>query len=172
VRREQFGPTSAGLGAALADAGGEMLAHAIGNEELGVFRPTIIAFGEADFVLAQGLAVRRGGILLVRRAIADVAVEDDEGRAALRLPKHIERVPIPLDVVGAPHAQTFPAVTEEPGGDIFAKGDACVAFDRDMVVVVNPAEIIEGEMAGKRCRFRTDALHHAAVTAYRINIVA
>src|SRR5262249_11846104 len=125
-----------------------------------------------DFVLAQGLAVRRGGILLVRRAIADVAVEDDEGRAALRLPKHIECLLDSLDVVGVAHAQNVPAVTEEPGGDVFGKGDAGVASDRAMVVVVNPAEIIEGEMAGKRCRFRTDALHHAAVTAYRINIVA
>src|SRR5262249_22929150 len=34
------------------------------------------------------------------------------------------------------------------------------------------AQVIEGEMAGERCRFRTHALHHAAVAANRIDVVA
>src|SRR5262249_61144870 len=65
-----------------------------------------------------------------------------------------------------------PPVTQEPGGDVFREGDARVAIDRDVVVVVDPAEVIEGEMAGERCRFRTHALHHAAVAAHRIDVVA
>src|SRR5262245_25595328 len=169
---KELAPLTAGFFPTRANSGGEVLAHRIGNEKLRVLRPAVSAFDKANLVLAQRLAVRRGSVLLVRRAVADMAVQNDEGWAPLGLVKDVQGLLDPVDVVGVADAQNVPAVTEEPGGDVFGKGDACVAFDRDMVVVVNPAEIIEGEMAGKRCRFRTDALHHAAVTAYRINIVA
>jgi hypothetical protein len=50
--------------------------------------------------------------------------------------------------------------------------DARVAFDGDVVVVVDPAEVIEREMARQRRRFRSHALHHAAVAAHRVDVVA
>ena len=46
-----------------------------------------------------------------------------------------------------------------------------VAFDGDVVVVVDPAEVVEAEMAGQRRRFRRDAFHHAAVAADGIDVV-
>src|SRR5262249_47446817 len=52
------------------------------------------------------------------------------------------------------------------------EGDARLAIDRDVVVVVDPAEVIEGEMAGERRCFRAHALHHAAVAANGIDVVA
>jgi transposase len=122
VSREQLGPAGAGLCAARADASGEVRAHAVGNQKLGVLGPAVVAFGEADLLLAQRLAVRRGGILLVRRAVADVAVEDDEGGAILGLVKDVQGVPDPLDVVGVAHAQNVPPVSQEAGRDVLGKG--------------------------------------------------
>ncbi len=81
-----------------------MGAHGVGNEELGVLGPAVVAFGEANLLLAQGLAVSRGGILLMRRAVADVAVQNDEGRAILGLVKDVQGVLDPVDIIGVAHA--------------------------------------------------------------------
>src|SRR5262249_51418198 len=85
VRSEEIGPAASSLRAARPDAGGEVLHDTVGDEELRVFRPAVEAFAQLDLVVAEGLAVRRRGVLLVRGAVADVAVEDDEGGAVGRL---------------------------------------------------------------------------------------
>ena len=58
----------------------EVLVHAVGDEELGVFGPAVGLLGQADLFFAQRLAVRAVGVLLVWGAVADVAVHDDERR--------------------------------------------------------------------------------------------
>jgi hypothetical protein len=62
-----------------ADASLEMLAYPVGHEERGVFRPAVMPFGQADFFLAQRFAMRRTGVLLVGRAVGDMAVDNDQG---------------------------------------------------------------------------------------------
>ena len=47
---------------------------------------------------------------------------------------------------------------------------ACVAFDRDVIVVVNPAQIRELQVPGKRGGLAGDALHHASVSAKRVDV--
>src|SRR5262249_14469575 len=64
-----------------------------------------------------------------------------------------------------------PPIGEKTGGDILCKGDTRVAFDRDVVVVPNPTEVVESQMGGERSRFRADTLHQAAVTAHREDLV-
>src|ERR1700730_15082699 len=54
------------------------LVHAIRHQKLGIFGPTVISLGQLYFFFAQRLAVRRTGILLVRSAVGNVAVDDDE----------------------------------------------------------------------------------------------
>ena len=54
------------------------LVHAIRHQELGIFRPAVISLRQPDLFLAQRLAVRRAGVLLVRGAVGDVAIDDDE----------------------------------------------------------------------------------------------
>src|SRR6266571_1032486 len=76
-----------------------------------------------------------------------------------------------LDIVRVGDSQHVPPIGEKAGSDILCKGDARVAFDRDVVVVPNPTEIVESQMGGVRRRLRTDALHHAAVAAYRVDLV-
>ena len=97
---------------------------AVGHEELGILRPAVGALGEPDLVVAQRLAMGRGGVVLVRRAVADVAVEDDQRRPALGLAEDRERVLDALEVVGVADAQHVPAVGEEARGDILGEGDA------------------------------------------------
>ena len=82
--------------------------HPVGHEELGILRPAIGALGEPDLVLAQRFAVGRGGVDLVRRAVADVAVEDDQGRPALGLAEDRERILDPLEVIGVADPQHVP----------------------------------------------------------------
>jgi len=49
-----------------------MLADAIGDQKLRILRPPVTVFREPNFVVTEWLAVGRGGVLLVRRAVADV----------------------------------------------------------------------------------------------------
>ena len=59
--------------------------------------------------------------------------------------KDLQGVLDAVDIVGVAHAQDIPAVAEKPGSDVLGEGDARVAFDRDMVVVVDPAEVIQAQ---------------------------
>ena len=75
--------------AAFADALLEVVVDAVGHEELGVFGPAVVPLGQADFVLAQRLAMGGAGVLLVGGAPADVAVDDDQGRPVVGLLRNI-----------------------------------------------------------------------------------
>src|SRR5262249_18963788 len=61
-----------------ADTVAKVLVDAIRNVELRVFRPAIIPLGQSDFFLAQRLAVSSARVLLVRRAVGNMAVHDDQ----------------------------------------------------------------------------------------------
>src|SRR6185312_802150 len=73
--------------------------------------------------------------------------------------------------VGITDVQDVPAIASETDSYIFREGQPGAAFYRDMIVVVDPAQVIEAEVAGQRRRFRADAFHQAAVAAYGVNIV-
>src|SRR5208283_2848903 len=126
---------------------------------------------QPDLVLAKRLAMSCGGILLVRRAITNMAVEDDKSGPALSLTENVERVLDALDIVGVADAQHIPPIAEKPGGDVLGEGDARIAFDRDVVVVIEPAEIIEAEVASQRRCLRGHPLHHASVAADGVDAV-
>ena len=117
-------PVAPRLATALADAVGEVLDDSVRHQELGVLRPVIGALDELHFLFAQGLAMGRGGIDLVRRAVADVAVENDQRRPALGLAEDRERLLDALEIVGIADPQHVPMVAEEAGGDVLGKGDA------------------------------------------------
>ena len=100
-----------------------------------------------------------------------MAVEDDEGGPASGLLKDLERVCDPIDVVGVGDAQHVPPVGQEPGGDILGEREVGAALDGDVVVVEDPAEVIEAQVAGERCRLGADAFHQAAVAADGVDVV-
>ena len=103
-------PLFAGCGAAGANPGREVLAHAVGHEELRLFGPAVVAFDDANLVVAERLTVRLGGVLPLRRAVADVAVQNDEGGAVLRALEHPDGALDPVDVVGVADPLHIPAV--------------------------------------------------------------
>ena len=70
---------------AFADAGGKMLAHTLRDKELFVFRPAVVALGQTDLIFAQRFAVGFLGVLLMRSAISDVAIDNDQGWAVWRI---------------------------------------------------------------------------------------
>jgi len=55
--------------------------NAVGDEELRVFGPTVVALGQLDFFFAERLAVGGAGVLFVGRSVSDVAIHNDESRA-------------------------------------------------------------------------------------------
>jgi hypothetical protein len=52
----------------------------------------------------------------------------------------------PVDVIGVADTLDVPTVGEKPRGDIFREGDLGVAFDGDVVVVPDPAQVIEAQV--------------------------
>src|SRR6266481_2966658 len=99
-----------------------------------------------------------GGVLLMWGTVADVAVQDEEGGAALRLAKHLQGMLDPINIVSVADPQNVPSVTQEPGRDVLGEGDSRVSFDGDVVVVVDPAEVVQAKVARQRRRLRSDAL--------------
>ena len=111
-----------------------MLAHAVRHEELGVFRPAIGALGETDLLVAQRLAMSGAGVLLVRRAIADVALDDDQRRRVAVALKVVERLGQPPRVVGVADMLDIPAIGAKARRDIVAESEFGVAFDGDWLL--------------------------------------
>ena len=163
VVREHVHPGVALRGPARAHVLREMAGDALRHQELGILGPAIEALGQLDLLGAEGLAVGRVRVLLVGSAIADVAVDDDEGRPALGPGRGLVRTIEHLEIVGIAHPADVPAVGDEARGHVLAEGEVGMPLDRDLVVVVDPDEIVELEVAGEGGRFVGDALHHAAV---------
>src|SRR5258708_19700849 len=89
VGGEEGRPLLSGFCPAHTHSGSKVLPDAIGDQKRRVLGPPIGAFAEPDLLVAERLSVGCGGVLLVRRTVADVAVEDEEGGAALCLAKHL-----------------------------------------------------------------------------------
>src|SRR5206468_7775595 len=113
VAVEQGDPLRAQPRAAGAETVRETLAHAVGDQELRLLRPAVEALAEADLLVAERLAVGGVAVLLVRRAVADVAVDDDQCRPVrcgfLGLERAIEHGKV-VRVADTGHA---PAVADE-----------------------------------------------------------
>ena len=87
--------------------------------------------------------MRFGSILSVRRAIANMSVQNEERGPAFCLPKNVEGMFNSSNVIGVTNPENIPPVSRKARRNIFGKGDACISFDRDVIVIVNPAEVIE-----------------------------
>ncbi len=91
------------------------------------------------------------------------------GRSSVALKVSNARV-IRLEVVGVADPGDVPAVAHEARGDVVVVGDLGVAVDRDVVVVVDPAEVVEPLVAGERGGLVGDALHQVAVAADHVDV--
>jgi hypothetical protein len=138
---------------ALAQAIPEMLAHAVRHQKFGVLGPAVAPLGEAHLLLAERLAMGCAGILLVGGAVADVALDDDQGRHVFGAPKALERLRQPVGVVDVAHVRHVPAIGEETRRDIVAESQIRVPLDRHPVAVIDPAQVAEHLVTGERSRF-------------------
>ncbi len=100
-----------------------------------------------------------------------MAVHDDERGTVGGGVKRLERVAETIQIIGITDTQDIPPVTQESRRHIFRESQRRIAFNGDVVVVVNPAQVRKLEMRRKRCRFAGHAFHHATVAAQRIHIV-
>ncbi len=80
-------------------------------------------------------------ILLVGRAPADMAVDDDQGRPFALLAESAEGSVEHVQVVGISHPGDVPAIARETRGDVLGERQGRVSLDRDVVVVIDPAEV-------------------------------
>ena len=115
--------------------------------------------------------MRRTRVLLVGGPVTDVAVDDDErwpvGARAERADRPLEE----CEVVGITDTRDVPAVAGEARRDVLAEGERRGALDRHVVVVVEPAQICEAEMARQRGRLARETLHHVAVAGEGVDVV-
>src|SRR5215475_5625830 len=100
-----------------------------------------------------------------------MAVQNNKGGPTFRLFEYCERLFDSVNVIGIANSQDVPAVSKEARGHVFGEGDVCTPFDADVVVVPDPAEIIQTEMTGEGGSFGSNAFHHATVTADGIDVV-
>ena len=170
ILSDSLKPGVAQILASLTDPLTEVIVDPIRHVEFLVFGPAVVPFGETNLILAQRLAVGAAGILLVRRAIADVAVDDDQRRPVVGALKGSERAGKHLEIVRIAHPGHVPPVADEAGGHIFRESQSRIAFDGDVIVVVNPAEIGESQMSRERCSLAGDPLHHASISAKRVDV--
>src|SRR5262249_57943356 len=113
----------------------------------------------------------RCGVLLMRRTVADVAVQNDKCRATLCLLEDRQRLLDPLTIVRVADPQDVPSISEEASRDVLSERQTRAPLDRDVVVVIDPAQIVEAEMTGQRRRFGPDALHQTAISTNGIDVV-
>ena len=169
VLLEQLLPVRASFRPARADPLGEVLADAVGDEELGVLRPAVEALRGPDTLRAERLAVRLRRVL-DGGAVADVTVHDDQRRPLVFGLEGVKRALGLLEVVRVRDCLDVPAVCDEAARHVLGEREIGMPFDRDPVRVVDPAEVREALVRGERCRLRGDALHHAAVARLGVDV--
>ena len=117
----------------------EAFIDAVGHEKLRIFGPTIRAFCQPDLLCAKGIAVGGCSILLMRCAVADDAVDNDEGGSILGAMKYFDRARKTGGVVGILQLQNVPVISFESCGNVLAHREIGVTLDRHGVAVVDPA---------------------------------
>ena len=140
----------------------EARAHLGRHQERRRLRPAERALGGGGLLGAERLAVRVLGVLLLRRAVADVAVAHHQARVRLVVQRALERERERGGIIGI-RLQHLPAVGLESLHRVIGERDAGVAVDGDVIVVVHHHQVPEPEVARERRRLVRDALHHAAV---------
>ena len=169
--RHRLLPGGVGRSAAGPECGREVGGHLGRHAERLVHRPAVGCLRALDLLGAQGRPVRFVGARLLRGAVADHALHDHErGLVLLRL-EGLQRLLQRGGVVGVGHPLHPPAEPLELLPHVLGEGEVRLALDRDLVVVVEPAEIREAEMAGDRGRLGGHALHQVAVAAEHVGVV-
>src|SRR5215470_6567815 len=106
----------------------------------------------------------------MRRSVSDVTVDNDQRGSVFGVLEGAEGASQHLKIIRIANTCDIPPICNKTRGDVFGKRERCVAFDRDVVVVVNPAEIGEPPVAGERGCLTGDSFHHAPISAQSIHV--
>ena len=110
------------------------------------------------------------GVVFAGRAVANMTVHDDHRRPVIGGQKFfIGRCQL-AELVGVLHMGDVPPIGLEPLSHVLGEGDVRVAVNGHVVVVEDPAQVRQLEMASKRGGLTADAFHQAAFAAERVNI--
>ena len=164
-------PGFMGLRASGAERGGEMFLDAIGDQELRVGRPAVGLLRPLDLLRPQRGAVRFVRAGLLRGAVADLALDDDQRRSLRLGAEGLESTLQRSGVIGIGDMLDAPAEPLETLADVFGEGEVRLPLDRDLVVVVDPAEVGKLQVASDRGGFGGHALHEIAVAADDVGVV-
>ena len=93
--------------------------------------------------------MRGSSVLSMRRPVTDVAVQNNERWPITRLVKDVYGVLDALDVVGVAYTQNVPSISQKSRLDVLCKRDARFSLDGDVVVVVDPAKVVEAQVTGQ-----------------------
>src|SRR5713101_2139227 len=108
------------------------------------------------------------GILLMRRAVANVAVHYNQRRPIGGLVKYLVRTGQHGEVVGIGDPRDIPPVADKAGHHVFAEGPCRGTVQRHAVIVVNPAQARELEMSRERSSFARYTFHEVSISADHI----
>ena len=84
----------------------------------------------------------------MRRTVGNMTVYDDQTRAFGFLMRCLKSAAKHLQVVGIANPLHIPMQRHEASRHIFTEGQRRIAFNRDVVVVVNPDEFVQSKVTG------------------------
>ena len=134
-------------------------------------RPAEVLLRELHLVLPERRTVGLGCVLLVGATKGDVRADDDEGRAIGDAPGRGERRVERAQVVPVRHPRHVPAVGFEPLGGIVRERQVGGAVDGDAIIVVDPDQAVELQVAGERAGLVGGALHQVAVRGEEVRVM-
>src|SRR5260221_311556 len=123
-----------------------MLAYSRRNHERLIRREAEEFLGQPHFLRPQRLAMSAWRILLVRRAIADMTVHDNQSGAVAGGEEPAIRSFQHLDIVGIGDAYDFPSVGQKSCSYVLGNCDIVMPFDGYAVTVIDPAKVGEAQM--------------------------
>src|SRR5262245_6373583 len=97
--------------------------------------------------------------------------DDDQGWHVATRPKRVERLPLAFPIVDIADPLDMPTIGEEAFGHIFAEGNIRASLDRYAVAVIDPAQVAQPLLTGKRGNFTGHPLHHVAIAADGVDAV-
>ena len=170
VGLEALVPLGLGGDTALLDALEELVDLGRDRERL-LVGPAERLLGELDLFLAERSAVGGGVVLLVRAAEADVRGQDHERWPVGDRLRLLERGLDPLERGVDLEPVHRPSVRLEARPHVVVEGEIRRSLDRDRVVVVDPDQLAEAEVAGERSGLARDSLLHVAVAGDEERVV-
>ena len=115
--------------------------------------------------------MRFSRVLSLGTSPTDVTIHDDESRSISACARVLVGTIECTEIIRITNAQDIPSVADVSSRDIIRIRKRRVAFNRDVIEVVDPTHIRKTKMTSQARRFARDSFHHATVAADRPHAV-